>query len=42
MKQVFLDDACQSVPLSSLPRRMNPGFFHRLAESFTRLLSPLL
>ena len=42
MKQVFLNDAEHSVPLSSLPQRMKPAFFHRLAESLTRLLSPLL
>lgn len=42
MKQVFFRDAEQSVPLVAMPRRMHPGFFHRLAESFTRLLSPLL
>jgi cardiolipin synthase len=42
MKQLFLHDASSSVPLSSLRERMQPGFFVRLGESLTRLLSPLL
>jgi len=41
-KQVFLHDEASSVPLSSLPERMHPGFFVRLGESLARLLSPLL
>ena len=41
MKKVFLDDERQSVPLTSLPSRMNGHFLTRLWESVTRMLSPL-
>jgi cardiolipin synthase len=42
MKDVFLRDARQSTPLSSLPKRLQPKFLVRLGESVMRLLSPLL
>ena len=42
MKQVFLDDAAHTIPLTSLPKRIHPRFFARLGESFMRLLSPLM
>jgi len=42
MKQLFLDDAQQSSPLSNRPERINPAFFPRLGESLARLFSPLL
>ena len=41
MKKVFLDDEKQSVLLKDVPERMNSGFFVRLWESVTRMLSPL-
>ena len=41
MKKIFLRDEERSVLLSSLPGRMNGGFFVRLWESVTRMLSPL-
>lgn len=41
-RRIFLEDLGRSVPLSEKPGRMNPGFFPRLWESLTRLLSPLL
>ncbi len=41
-RRIFLEDLGRSVPLSEKPGRMNPGFFQRLWESLTRLLSPLL
>ena len=42
MKQIFLNDEAQSVPLTSLPHRIRPKFMVRLAESFIRLLAPLM
>ena len=42
LKKVFLDDQSLSVPLEQLPERMHPHFLHRLWESLTRLISPLL
>ena len=42
MKQVFLADEAQSMPLSSLPSRHRPKFTSRLFESLIRLLSPLM
>lgn len=42
MKDIFLRDARQSTPLSSLPKRLHPKFLVRLGESVMRLLSPLL
>ncbi|MBQ6378724.1 MAG: cardiolipin synthase [Prevotella sp.] len=41
MKKVFLDDEKQSVLLKDVPGRMSSGFFVRLWESVTRMLSPL-
>ena len=41
MKKVFLDDELLSVSLTDLPQRMRAGFFTRLWESVTRMLSPL-
>ena len=41
MKKVFLDDEKQSVLLKDVPGRMSNGFFVRLWESVTRMLSPL-
>lgn len=42
MRDVYLADERQSVPITSLPDRMRPSFRIRLWESFTRLMSPLL
>jgi len=42
MKQVFLDDEQQSATLSSIPHRIKPRFMVRLAESFIRMLAPLM
>ena len=42
MKQVYLEDESQSVPLSEQTQRMNPSFMARLTESVARLFSPLL
>ena len=41
MKNVFLKDQEQSVPLGQVPGRMHGGFLTRLWESVTRMLSPL-
>jgi cardiolipin synthase len=41
MKKVFMDDEKQSVLLKDVTGRMNNGFFVRLWESVTRMLSPL-
>ncbi len=41
MKKVFLADEEQAVLLKNVPGRMNGGFFVRLWESITRMLSPL-
>jgi cardiolipin synthase len=41
MKKVFLDDEQHCVALRDLPQRMRAGFFTRLWESITRMLSPL-
>ena len=41
MKQLFLKDIEQAVPLEDAPERMHRGFFVRLWESVTRMLSPL-
>ena len=41
MKKVFPDDELLSVSLTDLPQRMRAGFFTRLWESVTRMLSPL-
>ena len=41
MKKVFLDDELLSISLTDLPQRMRAGFFTRLWESVTRMLSPL-
>ena len=41
MKKVYLDDEKQSILLTDVPGRMNRGFFKRLWESVTRMLSPL-
>lgn len=42
IRQLFIDDLKQSVPLSSLPQRIHPRFVVRLWESLLRLLSPLM
>ena len=42
MKKVFLDDLSHSTLLDDVPDWARPRFLHRLWESFTRLLSPLL
>ena len=42
MRDIYLADEQQSVPLTSLPDRMSPRFTVRLWESLTRLFSPLL
>ena len=41
MKNVFLRDLEQTVSLEDVKERMNNGFFVRLWESVTRMLSPL-
>ena len=41
LKKVFLDDEQCSISLTDLPQRMRAGFFTRLWESITRMLSPL-
>ena len=41
MKELFLKDIEQAVPLEEVPERMRRGFFVRLWESVTRMLSPL-
>ena len=41
MKKLFLKDIEQAVPLEEVPERMRRGFFVRLWESVTRMLSPL-
>ena len=41
MKQLFQKDIEQAVPLEEAPERMRRGFFVRLWESVTRMLSPL-
>ena len=42
LKHVFMADEEQCLSLSDLPERLHPNFLHRLWESTTRLLSPLL
>jgi cardiolipin synthase len=42
MKQIFLDDASQSILLSDLPHRSHPPFLKRLGESLCRILAPLM
>lgn len=42
MKQIFLNDEAQSVPLASLSDRIRPRFLVRLCESLIRLLAPLM
>lgn len=42
MKQVFLNDETQTIPLNTLHKRMHPSFLARLGESIGRLISPLL
>ncbi|MBQ7419279.1 MAG: cardiolipin synthase [Prevotella sp.] len=41
LKNIFLKDQENAVPLADLPKRVSPTFIKRLWESFTRLLSPL-
>ena len=41
-KAIFMEDLSRSVSLSAKADRVRPGFFTRLWESLTRLLSPLL
>jgi cardiolipin synthase len=41
MKQLFMEDLGQAVPLEKTSERMRNGFFVRLWESVTRMLSPL-
>ena len=41
MKQLFMEDLGQAVPLEKASERMRNGFFVRLWESVTRMLSPL-
>jgi cardiolipin synthase len=42
MREVYLADEQQSVPLSSLPGRLHPNIVQRLWDSVTRLFAPLL
>ena len=41
VKQLFMKDNEQAVPLEEVPERIRGGFFVRLWESATRMLSPL-
>ena len=41
MKQLFMEDLGRAVPLEKASERMRNGFFVRLWESVTRMLSPL-
>ncbi len=42
MKQIFLHDEAQSIPLRSMPRRLKPRFIPRLAEGLLRMLAPVM
>ena len=42
IKDIFLRDQEYSTPLSHLPKRLHPTFWHRFGESLARLLAPLL
>ena len=42
VKQLFLADEAQSVPLTRVAKRMKPSFLVRLCESVVRLLAPLM
>ena len=42
MRNVFLNDEQQSVPLSTIPGRLSPNLPQRLWDSLTRLFAPLL
>lgn len=42
LRDIYLDDEKNAIPLSDIPERMNPTLGVRLWESLTRLLSPLL
>ncbi|MBQ7662550.1 MAG: cardiolipin synthase [Prevotella sp.] len=42
LRDIYLDDEKNAIPLSYIPERMNPTLGVRLWESLTRLLSPLL
>lgn len=42
LRDIYLDDEKNAIPLSDFPERMNPTLGVRLWESLTRLLSPLL
>ena len=42
LKKIFLDDQQLCLALNNVPSWSQPRFHHRLWESFTRLLSPLL
>jgi len=42
LKQAYLADEQQSIDFATSKPLMHPSFFKRLAESFTRLLSPLM
>jgi cardiolipin synthase len=42
LKRIFIADETTAMPLESMPRRLHPRFFGRLAESLFRLLAPLM
>ena len=42
MRDVYFEDECHAVPLTSLPDRVSPSFLQRIWDSLTRLFSPLL
>ena len=42
LKKVYLDDQSHAILLGDVPNRLQPKFYARLWESFTRLVSPLL
>ena len=42
LRDVYLADERQSIPLSDMPERMSPSFVKRLLESLVRMMSPLM
>jgi cardiolipin synthase len=42
LRDIFLDDERQAVPLGRMPDRLHPSFLAKLWESTVRLLSPLM
>jgi cardiolipin synthase len=42
LRELFLADERQSIPLQDIPERMHPKFMKRLWESMVRMMSPLM